>query len=56
MGEVQEIRTTCQICKRLLPDGTIIYQHPKHGIVCQYCPEFEDGGIEVIERNDEDNS
>lgn len=51
-NNVIEIIPVCQICKREVPDGSIFYQHEKYGIVCEYCPEFEDGGITPV--GDED--
>ena len=49
MSEIESIGYTCQNCKREIPVGSIFYQHPKIGIVCEYCPQFKDGGMEVIE-------
>ena len=42
----------CGKCKREIPDGAIYYEHPKHGNVCEYCPEFNDGGITIEEPKD----
>lgn len=44
---VREINTKCQVCNREIPDGAAYYQHPKYGIVCEYCEPFKDGGVEV---------
>lgn len=49
MSEVIELHIECNICKREIPEGTIYYKHPKYGIVCEYCPEFNDGDIKVEE-------
>ncbi len=38
----------CMICNLEIQDDGIFYKHPKHGIVCEYCPQFKDGGIEVV--------
>ena len=53
MSEVKELHTKCQICKREIPDGAIFYKHPKYGIVCEYCPQFKDGGVSIIEDEDD---
>lgn len=45
----------CQVCKREIPDGVIYYAHPKHGFVCEYCPEFNDGPVKVDEVSDDPN-
>lgn len=38
----------CKSCKKEIPDGAMYYDHPKHGEVCEYCPEFSDGGICLV--------
>ena len=47
MSEVIELVTKCNKCKRPIPDGCAYYKHPVYGIVCEYCPEFADGGLEA---------
>ena len=47
MEKVSFIKPACAICKRVVPEGYLYYLHPKHGLVCEFCPEFKDGGIEV---------
>ena len=47
MGEVKELVVKCQRCKREIPDGGMYYLHEKYGVVCEYCPEFEDGGVHI---------
>ena len=47
MAEIKELFTKCQRCLREMPSDCIYYKHPKYGIVCEYCPEFADGGMEV---------
>jgi hypothetical protein len=48
----EELHTKCQICKREIPDEGLYYTHPVHGIVCEYCPEFEDGGVKIMDPED----
>jgi len=48
-----ELIKKCNYCKREMPDNCIYMKHPKHGIVCQFCEPFKDGGVSVIE---EDNA
>lgn len=43
----------CSICGKKIEDNTIYFKHPKHGIVCQNCPEFADGGIMPMFDNEE---
>lgn len=38
----------CNICKREIINDMFYFQHPKHGFVCEYCPQFNDGDIKVI--------
>lgn len=45
MSQLLEINTRCQICRREVPEGSLFYMHPQRGIVCEYCPEFNDGGV-----------
>jgi len=49
MGDVVELVTKCKKCHQEIPDEGIYYKHPIHGIVCEYCPEFKDGGIETTD-------
>ena len=44
---VAELITKCQYCKRDIWENMVYYQHPKHGIVCERCEPFKDGGVEV---------
>jgi len=46
------INKICQICKEEIENGDIYMTHPKHGIVCEYCPEFKDGGVEALKRTE----
>lgn len=46
-AKVIDLHSNCMVCKREIPEGSIYYKHPVHGIVCEYCPQFTDGGIEV---------
>lgn len=46
-----ELHTKCQKCKREILEDGLYYKHPKHGIVCEYCPEFDDGGITLSEED-----
>lgn len=43
----------CYLCNETIADGDIYYKHPKHGIVCERCPEFKDGGIKALEASDD---
>jgi hypothetical protein len=48
---VIEFPTTCSVCgSEIEPEG-IFYKHPKHGFVCENCPEFADGGISPVSLN-----
>lgn len=49
MSEIIELIKKCNKCKREIPEDGIYYKHPKHGIICEYCPEFTDGGISFVE-------
>lgn len=49
MADIKELHIRCMICKREIPDGTLFYRHPKFGIVCEVCPQFRDGGVEIDE-------
>ena len=35
----------CNICQREIIQDMIYYTHPDHGYVCEFCPQFVDGGI-----------
>jgi len=48
MNKIGDI-VRCSKCKRKIVDGMIYYHHPKKGFICEYCPGFEKGGIEVVE-------
>lgn len=50
MTEMPEyLHKKCQICQREIEDNMVYYKHPRYGIVCERCPQFEDGGVEVID-------
>lgn len=48
INKILDIPIKCSICKNTINDGTIFYKHKIHGIVCEHCPEFEDGGVKPI--------
>jgi len=56
VNNVLELHTLCQKCKNHIKKGEIFYKHPEHGIVCEYCPEFNDGGIEIVTDYKEPNN
>lgn len=37
----------CAQCKREIVDGMIYYHDKEKGFICEACPGFEKGGIEV---------
>ena len=47
--DILDLHTKCQRCKREIPEDGLYYMHPDYGIVCEYCPEFEDGRIKIAE-------
>ncbi len=47
-AEVIDFKEICNQCKREIPEGTIVYRHPKLGFVCEFCPAFNDGQIKLI--------
>lgn len=49
MADVIDLKFYCRKCKREIPGGSIYYDHPTLGAVCEYCPEFNDGPLEVEE-------
>lgn len=53
-NNVISIIALCHLCKREIKDSEIYYKHPKYGIVCEYCPEFADGGISVEEKEEDE--
>jgi len=52
MYDTLELITKCNYCKRTIEDEMMYYKHPKHGIVCERCEPFKDGGISPIEEDD----
>ncbi len=44
---VLELVPVCQLCRREVPEDTLFLQHKELGIVCEFCPEFQDGCIEI---------
>ena len=52
-AKVLDLNTKCRKCRREIPEGAAYYKHPKYGIVCEYCPEFADGGISVAEEEED---
>ena len=48
MTEPTERHVKRQKCKREIPRDGIYYKHPEFGIVCEYCPEFKDGGVQIL--------
>ena len=49
MDRVIFIKIKCNKCKREIPENGIYYRHPKLGYVCEYCPEFNDGDLTIME-------
>ncbi len=49
MSNVSELVTKCNYCKREIEDQMAYFKHPKHGIVCERCEPFKDGGVEPVE-------
>ena len=43
--KVLELITKCNYCKREIEDGMIYFMHAVHGIVCERCEPFKDGGV-----------
>ena len=39
----------CAQCKREIVDGMIYYHDKEKGFICEYCPGFAKGRLEVIE-------
>jgi len=44
---VKDFPVKCQQCNREIPEGAIFYKHPELGFVCEYCPAFNDGPVEL---------
>ena len=51
-GNILEFPVKCGKCKREIPEDSIYYDHPKYGYVCEYCPEFSEGGIAHQKENE----
>jgi len=54
MGVTLELVVRCNYCKREILDEMAYYKHPKYGIVCERCKPFQDGGINLIENDNEE--
>ena len=52
IAPVLELVPVCQVCRREVPEGALFLQHKELGIVCEFCPEFPDGGIEIGDDDD----
>jgi len=44
----------CQICQRLIEDGDLFYRHPSHGYICEHCPEFSEGPVEITKATEDE--
>ena len=51
--EVIDLPIKCSMCGIDIEYGEVYHTHKKHGIVCVNCPEFTDGGVTVVEKQDE---
>lgn len=47
MNDIIDFPVRCGQCNIEIDQGEIYYLHPKYGPVCENCPAFKDGGIEV---------
>ena len=46
---VKIFKVICNICRREIVNEMLYYKHPKHGFVCEACPQFGDGGMDVMD-------
>ena len=49
MSNIIELVVKCNYCKREILEEMAYYKHPIHGIVCERCGPFKDGGISLNE-------
>ena len=47
LNNVVEFPVLCAECKREIVEGMIYYHDKEKGFICEFCPSFEKGGIEI---------
>lgn len=52
-AKVMDFKEKCTQCSREIPEGTIVYRHPKLGFTCEFCPAFNDGTIKISDEEKE---